>query len=380
MVKRTFARLDPFTRGQIFGLRQAETKRTVIARKVKKKDGTHPSLKAVDAVLAKRRANPKWHGEDSSAGGRPRSLTTEQAEELVDLVFAERGKAKVTIPYCRKRLPFLRKVCRETVRQELLRAGLAWLRRRRKTAVPTEWKPKRMTFCRWTLKQEQGDLNRYAYTDGTTFYLSRGPSDEQDKRRAALGPCVYRMASGKDGLFNDNIGPSLYAKSQGLPVKIWGFFCNGLLRYYVLPADGPKKTMNMNTTRYVKLVKAKFSLWRRRCLPRAARVVLVQDHEKCLWKPESVAALKAARCDPLARHPKYSPDLNAIEAWWNAFRQRLDEQAPAEAETRAQFLLRLRRTVIWMNVRWQQAGKRLCRGQEKRATAVLRFKGAKCKY
>ena len=94
MVKRTFARLDPFTRGQIFGLRQAETKRTVIARKVKKKDGTHPSLKAVDAVLAKRKANPKWHGEDSSAGGRPRSLTTEQAEELVDLVFAERGKRK----------------------------------------------------------------------------------------------------------------------------------------------------------------------------------------------------------------------------------------------------------------------------------------------
>ena len=70
---------------------------------------------------------------------------------------------------------------------------------------------------------------------------------------------------------------------------------------------------------------------------------------------------------------KYSPDLNAIEAWWNAFRQRLDEQAPAEAETLAQFLLRLRRTVIWMNVRWQQAGKRLCRGQKKRAKAVLRL-------
>ena len=63
-----------------------------------------------------------------------------------------------------------------------------------------------------------------------------------------------------------------------------------------------------------------------------------------------------------------------------ALLQRLDEQAPAEAETRAQFLLRLRRTVTWMNVRWQQAGKRLCRGQKKRATAVLRLKGAKCKY
>ena len=127
----------------------------------------------------------------------------------MDLVFKERGSAKVTVPYCRKWLPFLRRVSPETVRQELLRAGLAWLRRRRKTAAPTDWKPKRMSFCRWMLKQKQADLNRYAYTDGTTFYLSKGPSDEQDKRRAALGACVWRMTGGKDGLWDQNIGPSL---------------------------------------------------------------------------------------------------------------------------------------------------------------------------
>ena len=32
-------------------------------------------------------------------------------------------------------------------------------------------------------------------------------------------PC----AASKDGLFTDNIGPSLYAASQGQPVKIWGY-------------------------------------------------------------------------------------------------------------------------------------------------------------
>ncbi len=176
---------------------------------VEKKDGTNPTLKSVDEVLAKKADNPEWRGEDSSAGGRPRSLTRQQAKELVDLVFKERGSAKVTVPYCRKWLPFLRRVSPETVRQELLRAGLAWLRRRRKTAAPTDWKPKRMSFCRWMLKQKQADLNRYAYTDGTTFYLSKGPSDEQDKRRAALDACVWRMADGKDGLWDENVGPSL---------------------------------------------------------------------------------------------------------------------------------------------------------------------------
>jgi len=41
--------------------------------------------------------------------------------------------------------------------------------------------------------------------------------EAEEKRRQALGPFVWRMANGKDGLFTDNIGPSLYAASQGHP-------------------------------------------------------------------------------------------------------------------------------------------------------------------
>ena len=52
----------------------------------------------VDAVLAKRSSSTSWNGEESSAGGRPRSLTPAQAKQLVNLVFDERGGAKVTIP------------------------------------------------------------------------------------------------------------------------------------------------------------------------------------------------------------------------------------------------------------------------------------------
>ena len=51
-------------------------------------------------------------GEDSSAGGGPRLLTLTQAQELLQLEFAERGKAKVTVSYCREKLRFLRAVHR----------------------------------------------------------------------------------------------------------------------------------------------------------------------------------------------------------------------------------------------------------------------------
>ena len=93
-----------------------------------------------------------------------------------------------------------------------------------------------------------------------------------------------------------------------------------------------------------------------------------------------MSALKPAGCFPLRQHTKHSPDLNAIEAWWNRLRQRLEKTAPASLESRPQFLKRLRRTVIWLNTRQRRQGRRLCRGQKRRATAVLQLRGAKCKY
>ena len=72
---------------------------------------------------------------------------------------------------------------------------------------------------------------------GCAWYLARSEAELGDKNRAALGKMVWRMANGKDGLLDDNVGPSLYAKAQGNPVKIWGFLANGRLEYWVLPED-----------------------------------------------------------------------------------------------------------------------------------------------
>ena len=107
----TRARMDAFARGEIWGLHSAGVPREEIRARVVKQDGTAPGLHAIDMVTARKSGHPEWRGVVRAGGRRP-SLTTAQQKELVDLVFAERGRAKVTVKYCKQRLPFLRLVNR----------------------------------------------------------------------------------------------------------------------------------------------------------------------------------------------------------------------------------------------------------------------------
>ena len=106
-----------------------------IRQEVLKKDGGQAQMNAIDKVIAHKTANPEWRGEDSSAGGRPSDVSAKEQKELTRLVFTERGKAIVTVSFCRKKLPYLKKVTRFVVQRALHRAGLAWLNRRRKCWV-----------------------------------------------------------------------------------------------------------------------------------------------------------------------------------------------------------------------------------------------------
>jgi hypothetical protein len=372
--KVTTARLDAFARGQIWGMHLANAPREQIVEVVQKKDGSAPTLSAVDRVICHKTQFPKWRGTDSCAGGRPSTLTASQQKKLVALVFKERGSAVVTIKYCRRKLPFLRKVSRWTCARALHAAGLAWLTRRRKNLVPKHHKPARITYCRWILACHVRTLKRFAYTDGTTFFLARGPAELKDKKRAALGKCVWKMSTGKDGLWEENIGPSLYAKAQGYPVKIWGFLANGRLEYWVLPRDyaaGKYKTTNMNGERYRSLVKSKFAGWRQSCFGDSRPCHLVQDHEKCLWQDGSLERIRFAGCPALPNYPKCSADLNPIENVWGMLKQRLDSAAPAACESRADFLARLRRAVSSLNDNESEKLLHLCTNQKERAHAVL---------
>ena len=59
---------------------------------------------------------------------------------------------------------------------------------------------------------------------------------------------------------------------------------------------------------------------------------------------------------------------------------RLEETAQEEMETRAQFLVRLRRTVHWLNDNAADDALHLAQNQKERAKEVLDLKGARCSY
>ena len=100
----------------------------------------------------------------------------------------------------------------------------------------------------------------------------------------------------------------------------------------------------------------------------------------CLWRPANVAAIREAGFRVLKRHPKYSPDLNAIERWWALLRLRLEQTAPTSMESRVIFLQRLRRTVTWMNAHRRREGRVLCHNQKQRAKDIRALKGAKSRW
>jgi hypothetical protein len=381
-VKKSHSRLHPFDKGVVWGLHLADVPRLRIQQLTCKTDGSAPSLRAIDAVIARKKAEDDWKGEKEDVGGRPAALSAPQKKQVVKLVFKERGSRRLTVPFCMKRLRFLRKFCQSTVFRALADAGLSFLTRRQKAFVPRLHKVLRLAYCESIMRKHQKTLQRYAYTDGTTFYLARSVAERVGKDRLALGKMVWRMSSGKDGLWDDCVGPSLYAKAQGLPVKIWGFFANGRLEYWVLPADAenPKKTLHMNGDRFNWLVENKFALWRKRCFRGGGPVFLIMDHERCLWQERNLTALSSAGLTVVENFPKSSPDLNAIEGWWKVLRGRLADMEPTQFEDRTAFVSRLRRTVAWHNLERCEHAKELCCNQKTRAEEVMSLKGAKCKW
>ena len=120
----------------------AGMRRQDMPKHLAKADGQPVPVHCIDKVIAARKADPEWTGQAAAdrSQGRPCKITASDRKALVDLVFRERGKAKVTIAYCRKILPRLRRVHRNTVSRYLHAAGLEWLMRRRKSWVPAEHK------------------------------------------------------------------------------------------------------------------------------------------------------------------------------------------------------------------------------------------------
>ena len=161
----------------------------------------------------------------------------------------------------------------------------------------------RLDFAAWTLGRTTATLARWAYTDGTVFYLARSQSELEEKQRGSLGPYVWRQANGKDALYEDCVGLSLYWKAQGTPVRIWGLLVAGILFITVLP-DG----QTMNRWCYEWIVNQKFPVWLSKATGARRNVFLVQDHERCLWAGEPRNAMHGNGIELLEDYPKCSQD------------------------------------------------------------------------
>ena len=369
----SYARLDVWARAQIVAYADSGLKPQSIVSKVTKKDGSRPQLRAVQKTILKKKNDPEWRGQNNRPGpGRPGALTETQINQLYNLVMKERGSAVVTIKYCKKYIPSIRNTSRWAISRALHTCGLWWLRCRKKRWVRKEHLQLRLAYARWILRQPRPLLRAFAFIDGTTYYLARGPAEAADKQRGRLGAYVWRMSTAADGLYNDCVGPSLYAAKQGRPVKVWGFLSNGKLCIYVLEPHGEDGTEHMNGPLLRWMISRYAEQWIGKCWRRKpARIHLVMDYETCLRQAESIECFQTHGLHVLRNYPKSSQELNPIENVWALLRDKLEAEAPAGVETREDFILRLRSAVRCLNTTRNNELKGLCFDLPERAQAVL---------
>ena len=365
-------------KGVIYGFFLAGWTYQEIADEVVKQDGTNPCQQSVASVVKSVQANGGmlYDGPDSDAG-RPRSTSSNLDKQIVRLVFKNRGRVCVTSQYVQKVIKAARKVTARTIRRRLGEAGLAWLRRRRKSLVPAVHKQSRLDWAAWVLARNTVTLARWAYTDGTTFYLARSGTELSSKARGALGSFVWRQAGGHDALFEDCVGPSSYWKGQGQPIRVWGLLVVGMLFITVLPAG-----QAMNRWWYAWVIEKKFPSWLRTALKSKARkgVYLVQDHERALWTQEPRQAMRDQGIELLENYPKCSQDLNPIETAWREVRARLNVTMPTHHESRDQFICRLRSAVAWVNQHRKKYLLEICTSQKAWAKDVQDMTGGRTSH
>ena len=86
--------------------------------------------------------------EAAAKSGRPATATASLVKKIVRLVFRSRGSVRVTAAFLKKKVFSARRLSTRTLQRKLCYAGLAWLRRRRKTFVSKEYKALRTAFAR----------------------------------------------------------------------------------------------------------------------------------------------------------------------------------------------------------------------------------------
>ena len=356
--------LDRFDVGQVKAHMHHGLGSTSISQIMVKADGTSKfSEQAILDCMNKLKSNLKWRGDRQPGSGAPRKTTKKQDKQVIQYLLKQRGKQKVTVSKLKRKFVFLKKLSDSLVEDRLHEEDLKWLRRRSKSIVTKAYLQPRLDYCRALKNKHQSTLQKWCYTDGTTFFLDRDDDEHEHSQRRALGTHVWRRSDNKDSTFQECMGPSSYSKGQGVPVRVWGFLAMGVLHIEILEPDEV-----MNSDLYAELVEDKFEKWAGDC------EFLVCDYERCLRSDVALHALSKTGLQLVDPYPKRSQDFNAIENAWKELKQRLDHTMPTHLEGREEFIVRLKSATRWLNEHRSKQLLKLSTNQKERANDCLNQK------
>jgi hypothetical protein len=362
--------LTPFEVGQVVAHMHHNLTALQISRIIYKGDGkSRFSERAIKTCMDALHADPSWKGQRQEGSGAPRKTTKRQDAQIVDAMYKYRGQQKVNVAWLKKRYVWARGLSDTAVAERLRDAGLQYLRRRRKFIVEATYIDERLEYCASVKRKRQSTLDKWAYTDGTVFFLDRTAEENEHTQRAALGSMVWRNADGSDALYTDCVGPSTYKKAQGHPVRVWGMLANGKLNIEVLDQGDV-----MNKDLYSDLIDEKFPQWLGGC------EYIVQDFESCLRSEDALEAFERIGVEVLPDYPRSSQDFNAIENAWDLLRRRLDTTLPRALEDRDSFVARLREAVRWINRYRKNRLEELSRNQKVRCLECQELGGGRTSW
>ena len=159
-----------------------------ISRIIFKGDGkTRFTEKAVKTCMDALSADPSWKGERGEGSGAPRKTTSRQDAQVVAAIYKYRGVFKVTVAWLKKRYMWARELGNSVIEDRLDKAGLSYLRRRGKSVIDAVYIPERLGYCDMVKRMHQSTLDRWAFTDGTVFYMDRTAGEHGHSQRAASG-------------------------------------------------------------------------------------------------------------------------------------------------------------------------------------------------
>ena len=355
------AHLSPFEVGRVKAHMEHGLGCVEIAKRIYRSDGkTKFGETAIVNCMNKLRKNKNWRGGREEGSGALRKTTPKQDREIVRWVLKNRGKVKISVSRLRKQFIYLRNLSDTLVEERLQEADLQYLRRRNKPIVTKEYLEARIEYCNSVKRKHDSTLLKWAYTDGTVYYLDRNDSEHENSKRRCLGTHVWRRSDNREALEQDCIGPSNYSKGQGFPFRVWGVLACGVLHVHILDEGDV-----LDSTLYAELIEDKFEEWCGPC------DYLVCDFEKSLRSEAALLALDKIKLKLVDNYPKCSQDFNAIENAWAILKERLDQTMPQNLEGREEFIVRLKAAVRWANTNRADQLWFLCNNQKERARECL---------